>query len=136
MSTRTALGAVQSAVYQYLAGDVILTALAPVYDEVPPGKTFPYVELSEFIEERDDTLGGVGRTVTATIWAYSQQPGFKELEAILEQLIRLLNDQKIPDVDVQWKIYSNSYERGELTRDSDGLTRMLAVRAVVDVQSV
>jgi hypothetical protein len=127
---------VQSAVYAYLAADTALTTLAPVYDEVPAGKTFPYIELSEFTEERNDTLGGVGRTIHVTIWVYSQQPGFKQLEAILEQLIRLLNEHTIPDVDAQWRIYSNTYETGELTRDPDGATRMLAVRAVVDVQSV
>lgn len=122
MASRSALAPVQKAVYETLHGDSGLTALAEVYDEVPEGTAFPYIELGDFIETADDTLGEIGRQVTVGIDVWSQSPGYMQIEAIGEELLRLL-DEGQPADPTGWHVVDSVYFQGGLTREGDGITR-------------
>jgi Protein of unknown function (DUF3168) len=129
---RSSTGMVQAAVYTHLAGDSSLMALAPVFDQVPQGQAYPYIEIAELIETPDNTEGQQGRQVMVTIFAWDQTPGFKLLEEILDNLLRLVDEDIIPTVAGSgWSIWSNEYVRDEATKMPDGLTRQLAVQIQV-----
>jgi hypothetical protein len=136
-SRRTAIGAVQAAVYAHLVADVALADLAPVLDFVPEGTAFPYVELSEFVELPDSTLGTQGRSVLVTVFAWSQQPGFLLLERIIDNLMRLLDEDQIADVAGSgWTVFDNEVVRSEVVRLPDGVTRQAAVQVRVSAARV
>jgi uncharacterized protein DUF3168 len=135
MSRRSALQPVQTAVYQWLVADAALTALAPVYDQVPQPTAFPLIELSSFVEAPDNTEGEQGRMVTVTIFAYDQTPGYKLLEQILDNIMRLLDEDEIPDAtpDQGWDIWHSAFTRAEVMRLPDGITRQLSAQFEVGV---
>lgn len=130
---RSAIGPVQAAVYQWLAADTTLTNLAKVYDYVPQGTKPPYIEISELIETPNNTEGQQGREILVTIFAWSKQPGFKELEAILDSLLRLLDEDTIPvsSPSQGWTLDWNQVIRDEVLRLPDGITRQLGIQVQV-----
>lgn len=118
----SALSPVQALVYGVLGGDATLTAIGPVYDHVPEQTSFPYVSLSDFRETVDDTLGMLGRKIEATIEAWSQAEGYKELETMANRIIELLDTDGLADP-TGWTMVSSIYALGTLGREVDGLTR-------------
>lgn len=134
------LGPVQVAIYTWLANDSALTALAPVYEEVPQSTPFPYIEIAELVATPDNVLGPSGRQVVVSIFAFSQSPGFKELQTILQRLMYLLDEVEIPNTSAAmnpslgWMIWNNMVVTEE-TIKLPGIptTRQLAVRVQIDV---
>lgn len=88
---KTALTAVQTAVYGVLAADATLGTLAPggVHDYVPDGTVMPYVRLGTAREEPEDA-GLQGRRVTVVIDVWSQYRGLAEAYSITDRIIALL----------------------------------------------
>lgn len=142
MAERSPLGPLQQAVYTWLANDPALAALAKVYDQVPQSTTFPYVEIGELSSVRDPTLGRADRLATVTVFAWSQAFGYKQLEDILEELLRLLDEEDIPntsaamDPSLGWQVAYNLVNLEEVSRLPDGITRQLAVRCQILTQKI
>lgn len=88
---KTALAAVQTAVYGVLSADATLTTRAPggVYDYVPDGTTWPYVRMGAAREEPEDA-GLQGRRVTFLVHVWSQYRGLAEVYSIADRIIALL----------------------------------------------
>lgn len=135
MAGNSALAPVQARVFAILDADSTLDGLVGngrIYDHVPAQSAFPYVCLVEFRERPDDTLGTKGRVILATIDAYSQAEGYKEVEAICEEVIRLLDNDDITGV-TGWTVASSLYTDGDLTREIDGLTRHASMTFTIEV---
>nr|MBA2678281.1 DUF3168 domain-containing protein [Ktedonobacteraceae bacterium] len=93
---QTALSEIQAAIYSKLTGDSTLTGLiSGIYDigAVPEAQAYPYVTLGDTTEVPDHAFGRRGYEDTLTLHIWSNAPGFKQCQAILAQLNRLL-DQK------------------------------------------
>jgi Protein of unknown function (DUF3168) len=118
MANSTAMAAVQATVIALLGGDTTLTSLAPVYDAVPEGRYYPYIEISSIVETPNNTFGKNGRSLLLSISAFSDQAGFKESQAILERLNVLLDDTLMPDP-AGWKCWMSAYESGTDQKEFD-----------------
>jgi hypothetical protein len=138
---------VQAAVYTTLAADAALGALletdagagvqtAPrIYDEVPQSvDIFPYVQVGEAIESKDNTFSETGRSVVVAVHIYSQAQGWKEAQGILEEVVRLLDEVLLTNIAAPWTIWDNNYDPGGMEqRDPDG-TRHIVARFTIRVQ--
>ncbi len=122
MPSASALSPVQALVFALLNGDSTLTGMAKIYDHVPEQTSFPYISLTDFNETPDDTLGTLGRAIDVTIEAWSQAEGYKELEAITNRIVTLL-DNDAAGSPTGWTLVGSLYSSGDLVRESDGLTR-------------
>lgn len=127
MAAHTALAAVQARVFAALSGDSGLTNIAPVFDHVPVDQagvitTFPWVLIADLDELPDDTLGEVGRSLIVGIDAWSQYEGFKEIEGIVEEVVRILDKDTLADP-TGWDLDHCIYTHGKIDREADGLTR-------------
>lgn len=118
MANSTATFAVQGAVIQLLQATPALTSLAPVFDEVPEGHDYPYIELDRIEEQLDNRFAKNGRTLLVQFSIYSNQPGNLEVEHIVEQMNILLDDNLIPSP-TGWSIFQNLYELGTLDKEFD-----------------
>lgn len=101
MSTgKTALPAVVAAVMATLAADSTLMAAAAggVWDYVPADPTWPFICLDSADEAPDDTYGAQGRKVGLTFSIFSDYQGRAKQFEILDSLIRLLREKKLPAV--------------------------------------
>ena len=144
MTQRSPIGPIQKALYTWLSADSALAALAPVYDNVVQPTPYPYVEIAEFSSTKNDSLGDQGRDVIVTLFTFSQNPGFLELETIAQELLRLLDETSIPntsagmDPSLGWQIWDNQVilEEAIKTRMPDGLTRQYALRVRVSVSKI
>lgn len=133
MAGNSALIPVQTLVYTRLSGDATLTALSKTYDEVPTDAVFPWVLLTDFEETLDNTFGEEGRSVQVGIDVWSQVPGFKELQSIAEEVIRLLNSDTGIGNPTGWQTDWSMYVKGRLDREADGLTRHARLDFVIAV---
>jgi hypothetical protein len=138
---------VQAMVYTVLAADAALKALVMtdagggvptdprIYDEVPQSvDIFPYVQVGEAIESIDNTFSETGRSVTVAVHIYSQAQGWKESQAILEEVVRLLDETLLPNPAAPWTTWRNDYDPGGMEqRDPDG-TRHIVARFTIKVQ--
>lgn len=123
MATRSALAPVQILVFTTLDGDNALKALTPVFDHIPATQAFPWLLLTDFVETLDNTLGEEGRAITIGIDCWSEVEGYKELQDIAEELIRLLNTDTLANPAGGWVMDYCLYKTGRLDRETDGLTR-------------
>lgn len=117
MANSTAMLAVQKAVILALNVPAV-TNLAPVSEAVAEGQPYPYVEIGEIEETLNNVFTKNGRSVLVSIHIYSEQSGFKEAEAILEQINILLDDTLLPDPP-GWKTIQNFYEIGTAHKEFD-----------------
>lgn len=117
MPNSTALLAVQGVLYPTINVPAV-TSLAPVFDEVPEGQPRPYVEIEHAEETPSNTFGKHGREVRVQLGIYSEQPGNREVELIVEQLNILLDSQPLPDP-VGWHVDQSDYELSTLDKDFD-----------------
>lgn len=96
MAHLSAIDAVLTALYTALnvAG---MTALATggVYTNVPQKTAFPYVRLDSPTENRLDTMGRAGKTVSVQVHIFSDNSGPTQAAGILSKAIELLHYQTI-----------------------------------------
>lgn len=95
----TFLSVLQTAMWTALTADAaLMQRVVGVYDDVPDDAKFPYVTLTEAVEDAMDFWGpgsssvkhGGDITITWQIWSVSA--GFLEAQQILAELDRLLVD--------------------------------------------
>lgn len=92
----TSLLDIQTAIYNKLTSDAPLMALITgVYDDIPIGQKFPYVNIGESTENKFNTFDRQGHDVTTNINIYSDYEGFKEGLNILHRIVELLDYQSI-----------------------------------------
>lgn len=111
----------QKSIYGALTGDTTLMALITgVYDFVPDGTSFPYVQIGEdaFEEDGSHTFDGMG--VTVTIHSWSQAAGRKQVKEIMAEVYRILHDSTL-NISGHTMIMSR-FEFGETLKDPDGKT--------------
>jgi hypothetical protein len=114
--------AVQAALYTLLSGDPTLAALVVgVYEEVPEGSAYPYVQLGEFTETKDAVFERDGRMVLATLHVWSQYAGQQECWTIAGRIGDLI-DETTPTVSGA-TVESCEVEQAQVLRDPDGRTR-------------
>jgi hypothetical protein len=123
MANATALLAVQATLYATLDVPAV-TALAPVFDLVPQGQGYPYIEIGELEEVPSNTFRKNGREVHASIHVFSDSPGYKEAESIIEQLNILLDMDPSSSTGAGllpsptgWVCWLSEYELGSLVKE-------------------
>lgn len=139
MAFRSAIGPIQASIYAWLAADATFMGLIKgVFDQVPESKDFPYVEFEDFKEVPDNVLGDQGRQITVTLLSWSQALGFLELENIMEELWRLLDENTVGDVSPSqgWHIYQSLISEADMSKEPDGITRKGTVKAEIFCQKV
>ena len=118
------LAALQDALYAALSGSAALQALignpARVFDHVPDGTAFPYVEIGEVSARRFDSASRNGLDCTVTLNVWSRYRGRREAKQILDAIYAALHDGSL-------SIASNAHVLSaflgaETKRDDDGLT--------------
>jgi hypothetical protein len=74
-----------------------MTALATggVYTNVPQAPTFPYVRVGQPTENRMDTMGRAGKTVSIQVHIFSDNTGPTQAAGILSKAIELLHYQAL-----------------------------------------
>lgn len=118
----SALWDVQQGLYAVLAGDAALGALVQgVFDRVPEGQAYPYVEIGEATEVPFRTLGRAGSDATITLHVWSRAGGFRETKQILSRLHELLDGKQL--VAGMRSTVLMLLDDTRTLRDSDGLTR-------------
>lgn len=90
--SKDAVWPLQKAIYALLNGDSALTALAPIYDEIPQHRAYPYVRIGAVVEDEWRTHDRLGVEVIWSTHIYSQAPGNKEALLIKNEIARLLDD--------------------------------------------
>lgn len=92
-----------------------------IYDEVPQGKSYPYVQIDTAPETVDDTFSKQGGTLTLTAHVWSQYSGRKEASDILDRIKDLLHHYalSVSGYTLEWC----SVDMTDVLRDPDGRTR-------------
>ena len=120
--------ALQTAIYSTLNGDSNLTSTlgASVYDDVPQGSSFPYVQIgSDTINEYGTKdLDGSDTSLTFHIW--SQYKGSMQTKNIMDRIHTLLHDSNISVIG--FNLINLRFEFGDILRDPDGVTRHGIIR--------
>jgi hypothetical protein len=85
--------AVLTSVIAALKNSTGVTGLATggIYNDVPQGTTFPYVEVTSPTTRKVDTFGRFGAETIVNVKAVSQARGDQDAMRILDQCIRTLN---------------------------------------------
>lgn len=92
----SALGPIQAAIYAALTGDVTLMGMVSgVFDWVPEGTAKPYVTIGETIATPRNAHDRFGRRNVTTLHVWSQQHGFAETNAIMNQITTILDHQTL-----------------------------------------
>jgi hypothetical protein len=100
-----------------------------IYDEVPEGAAYPYVQIGDGAAEApDDTFDKQGSSVVIGLVVWSQYAGAKEARAIVDRIRELLDRAtlNVSPYTLEWC----RVELADVTRDPDGRTRhgLLRVR--------
>lgn len=123
----SALHSVQKAVYSRLSSDVTLAAaVVGVFDDVPEGTGFPYVELGDTTEIPFDVFGKDGHEQTLTLHIWSQKSGMKEAQQIQGMINGLLHGYSLTVDNHSTVLLLHDGTNSQL--DPDGVTRHLSVR--------
>ena len=77
-----AADALWTAVYGALNGNIT----GGVYDQVPPGASYPYTVLGEATEVPDDLHGREGSDMTGTLHVWSAAPSGAEVDTIMAEI--------------------------------------------------
>lgn len=101
-----------------------------VFDRVPKGAVFPYVEIgSEQIIDDGNTCDD-GWEVFADVHVWSRTVGFPEVKGLIAQIVpRLVGITGIPD----FRVIAVEVENTRVFRDPDGLTShgVISIRFVI-----
>ena len=125
--------ALQTAIYNTLTNDSNLTNTlgTSVYDDVPEGSSFPYIQIGQdtINEYGTKDLDGADTSLTLHIW--SQYKGAMQTKNIMDRLHSLLHDSNISVTG--FNLINLRFEFGDILRDPDGVTRhgIIRFRAII-----
>ncbi|MDZ5077868.1 DUF3168 domain-containing protein [Nesterenkonia sp. HG001] len=87
---------IQAAIYQALTGDAELMAeVTGVYDHVPKNTEFPYISIGETTVTPGGAHDRFGSRSTITIHGWSTYHGKREISALANHLVRILDHQPL-----------------------------------------
>jgi len=124
----------QIAIFNILSGDSTLDTLIGnnrIYDEVPQGSAYPYVEIGDETTIDNGTKDKDGQEFTQTIHIWSRYRGSKETKEIAERIYTLLHNSAISVTGASFANCRNEFFT--ILLDDDGLTRhgVMRFRVVV-----
>ena len=125
--------ALQTAIYTALNTDSNLTSTlgASIYDDVPEGSTFPYIQMGQdtLNEYGTKDQNGVDTSLTLHIW--SQYKGSLQTKNIMDRVHTLLHDSSLSVTG--YNLINVRFEFGDILRDPDGVTRhgIMRFRAII-----
>ncbi len=123
----------QPAIVAKLKGDATLMGMITgVFDHVPQGQAFPYIQVGEATETPRNTFGRKGREATLTIHIYSQYQGFKEGLQIYSKVDDLLDGEPLQLSTFQLVFLQNDGTNTII--GPDGITRQIPVQYRAFVQ--
>lgn len=118
----------QKAVYDALiAGEV---AGGRIYNAVPPGTTFPFVEVGDPSTINDWAVGSEGTEINYTLHTWSQYDGSKECLDLYDRIREVL-DGKTLNYDGQGSVLC-FVEGGPIMLDPDGASYHGVVRIILN----
>lgn len=132
MANADVLWPIQTALYARLTGDATLSGKAGIYDEVPEGAAFPYVDLGEATATPLGAHDRFGARTVETLHVWSTYHGYAEALDITNDLVRLLDHQTLI-VDGHETV-SVRFERAVKMRDPDADLRHVAVRFAIETE--
>ena len=109
----TALGALQAAIYERLAGALS----CPVYDDVPEDAALPYVVLGEATSSDQGTKDLRGYEIVEALHVYSGYGGMRETNEIMEAAETALASELTLD---GWDVLAYGLELANPVVDEDG----------------
>jgi hypothetical protein len=90
---KTVLNPLEKAIYERLIGDAsLMGVITAVYDDTPMDATFPYALIGHVTSIPYDSKTFDGEEVTATMHAWSDKEGFKQVNSILDYMLQALTD--------------------------------------------
>jgi len=124
----------QIAIFNILSGDSTLDTLIGnnrIYDEVPQGSAYPYVEIGDETTIDNGVKDKDGQEFTQTIHIWSRYRGSKETKEIAERIYTLLHNSAISVTGASFVNCRNEFFT--ILLDDDGLTRhgVMRFRVVV-----
>ena len=110
----------------------------PVYDHVPQGSAYPYINIGEDTALQWDTDDSTGSESTLTIHTWSRQYGRRETKQIMRQIYNALHRAEL---DIAGGLFVTcEWEFAESFVDPDGVTRHGVMRfrilSEIDPQAV
>lgn len=127
---------VQEAVYARLTGDTDLASLAPggVHDQVPEGRTYPYIRIGDHLSVPDNDHGGFGREITSTVHVWSKARGNKAGQSVADRVVELLDHQPAQLAVTGHRVVSIRCEFDQAVADPDPQIRhhVLRFRIITD----
>lgn len=91
-----------------------------VYDHVPQGSSYPYVEIGESTLVNDDTKTEDGEEHTLTLHTWSRAKGRSEVKAIMGDTMTALHRVKLAVPG--YSVWPAKIEFAQVFRDADGQT--------------
>ena len=115
--------ALQTAVYSTLSSDSNLTSTlgAGVYDDVPQGSAYPFVQIGDDATKDYSTKDVSGSETTLNLHVWSQNHGSKQAKDIMDRIHTLLHDTNLTVTG--FNFINNRMEFSDIVRDPDGITR-------------
>ena len=115
--------ALQTAVYSTLSSDTNLTSTlgAGVYDDVPQGSAYPFVQIGDDSTMDYSTKDVSGSETTLNLHVWSQNHGSKQAKDIMDRVHTLLHDTNLTVTG--FNFINNRMEFSDIIRDPDGITR-------------
>lgn len=101
MAERIPLNSLQKAIYGRLVGYAAIatatgkTGAESVYDEVPESTTFPYIVIGETEGSDEANKSNPAKEVIVTLYAFSNDPGTKQLNDILDAIVEALTSSAL-----------------------------------------
>jgi hypothetical protein len=90
---KTVLDDLQTAIYERLTGDTpLMGVITAVHDDAPMDAVFPYVLIGHVTSIPYDAKTFDGEEVTATMHAWSDKEGFKQVKNILNLMLQALTN--------------------------------------------
>lgn len=128
------LGPLQQAQYDRMTGDATLMGkVTGVFDRVPEGTAFPYVQLGEQIATPQGAHDRYGRRTVFTLHVWSAHDGFSEAYGIVDDLLRLFELQDLTVAGHHTVVVR--HVQTVTMRDPDGDLRHVAVRFAAETEN-
>lgn len=123
----------QPAILAKLKGDATLMGMVTgVFDDVPQGQSFPFIQVGTATETPRNTFGRKGREATITLDIFSRYQGFKEALQIYSRVDELLDGEPLTLQSYQLVFLQNDGMNTIL--GPDGITRHIPARYRAFVQ--
>ena len=130
---------VQEAIYGVLSEDSALTSLCGtgqfVFDQVPKGRSTPFITIGEFTVIDGSTQGIDGQELTLNVHSWDQEQSTKRLKQMMAAVLSALHDTDLELSDHDLTAVNCRFLSSVVLRDPDGKTvhGVQRFKIVVDV---